>query len=119
MSKKLGGLSLGKGLLQLANNLLDGLRQGIESLLLGSRGNDVIAGGEKSDLIVGLKGADELFGNGGNDLLIGSSSDDVLAGGAGHELRRKRAALLSPGRRLTGRLRLRADPLDRDLHQHS
>ena len=85
MSKKLGGLSLGKGLLQLANNLLDGLRQGIESLLLGSRGNDVIAGGEKSDLIVGLKGADELFGNGGNDLLIGGKGKDLLDGGEGND----------------------------------
>jgi Ca2+-binding RTX toxin-like protein len=61
-------------------------------LLIGTDGDDVINGTNKSDLIIGLKGNDWLaggndddliYGNEGNDEVLGENGDDWLEGGDG------------------------------------
>jgi VCBS repeat-containing protein len=54
-------------------------------LLLGTRGDDVLEGSNKSNAIFGLSGNDELIGNGGNDWLDGGRGNDLLDGGAGND----------------------------------
>ena len=46
-------------------------------LLLGTKGDDVLAGGSRNDLIFGSKGDDTLDGAGGNDLLLAGGGHDI------------------------------------------
>jgi len=54
-------------------------------LLFGTRGDDVLEGGNKSNAMFGLDGNDELIGSGGNDWLDGGRGNDLLDGGAGND----------------------------------
>ena len=54
-----------------------------EDWLAGNNGNDVINGFAGNDRLLGGNGDDFLFGGAGNDMLIGGRGDDVLEGGAG------------------------------------
>lgn len=51
----------------------------------GSRGDDVIAGGNRNDKIHGRDGDDVLSGGRGNDKLYGDKGNDTLSGGAGSD----------------------------------
>ncbi|MFO1068600.1 MAG: Ig-like domain-containing protein [Geminicoccaceae bacterium] len=52
----------------------------------GGNGNDVVAGGDGNDTLGGGEGTDRLFGGAGNDTLTGGNGSDVLSGGAGRDL---------------------------------
>jgi len=47
-------------------------------VILGGRGNDLLAGGTGRDRILGGRGADILVGGSGHDLLSAGSGDDTL-----------------------------------------
>ena len=47
-------------------------------MILGGRGNDLLAGGTGRDRILGGRGADILVGGSGHDLLSAGSGDDTL-----------------------------------------
>lgn len=49
----------------------------------GTRGDDLIAGGNRNDKIHGGNGDDVLSGGGGNDKLYGDKGNDSLSGGSG------------------------------------
>lgn len=51
----------------------------------GSRGDDVIAGGNRNDKIHGRDGDDVLSGGRGNDKLYGGKGNDSLSGGSGSD----------------------------------
>ena len=51
----------------------------------GTRGNDVLTGGDGNDRIYGRQGNDTLDGGAGNDLLKGGRGNDVLLGGSGND----------------------------------
>jgi Ca2+-binding RTX toxin-like protein len=53
--------------------------------LMGTTGNDVIAGAEGDDYLDGRAGNDLICGSGGNDTLLGNDGDDTLDGGAGND----------------------------------
>jgi VCBS repeat-containing protein len=53
--------------------------------MIGSGGDDVLNGTDKSNAIFGLSGDDTLSGNGGNDLLSGGKGSDTLDGGTGND----------------------------------
>jgi len=53
--------------------------------ITGTRGNDVLTGGDGNDRIYGRQGNDTLDGGGGNDLLKGGRGNDTLDGGAGSD----------------------------------
>ncbi len=51
----------------------------------GGDGNDYISGGEGDDQIKGDAGNDQLFGGAGDDQLEGGDGDDILSGDAGND----------------------------------
>lgn len=53
--------------------------------LLGRNGHDELTGGGGRDKIIGGKGNDKLYGDEGDDKLIGGSGRDVLEGGIGRD----------------------------------
>ncbi|MBT6883255.1 MAG: hypothetical protein HOA30_04250 [Rhodospirillaceae bacterium] len=53
--------------------------------LNGSRGDDVLSGGNGNDCLKGRRGDDELNGHGGNDVLKGGHGDDAVNGGDGED----------------------------------
>jgi hypothetical protein len=59
---------------------------GVNDLIVGGVGADVLDGGGGADLLVGGAGIDNLRGGLGNDYLYGSIGNDVLNGGAGSDL---------------------------------
>ena len=58
---------------------------GERATIVGSEGDDVLAGTARDDVIVGLEGDDTISGAGGDDLVCGDRGDDTLAGGAGDD----------------------------------
>lgn len=58
---------------------------GVESLMLGHGGNDILNGGSGVDVANGGSGNDQIFGGAGEDRLIGSNGDDFLDGGDGND----------------------------------
>jgi hypothetical protein len=58
---------------------------GGHGFLVGTRGNDILEGTDKSDVIIGRKGNDALFGKGANDWLDGGKGNDELHGGDGND----------------------------------
>lgn len=53
--------------------------------LTGNRGNDRLRGGPGDDLLNGGAGEDRLYGDAGNDMLVGGPGRDRLSGGRGHD----------------------------------
>lgn len=74
-------------LISLLEELVDSLQDHIESIhhspQQGTKGDDVIEGGNGNDHIRGRKGDDSLRGGNGNDSLYGGKGDDSLEGGNG------------------------------------
>ncbi len=68
--------------------VLDGLVTGDVFAIIGTDGNDFIAGDPVSDIISGLAGDDTLNGRAGNDLLDGGDDDDRLLGRRGEDVLR-------------------------------
>nr|WP_318381956.1 calcium-binding protein [uncultured Enterobacter sp.] len=62
-------------------------RLGIPPLqtIIGSEGDDVLAGGQAGDLIWASSGNDTLQGNNGDDMLYGGAGNDTLKGGSGSD----------------------------------
>jgi Ca2+-binding RTX toxin-like protein len=58
----------------------------LQSIIIGTGGNDVLVGTADSDTINGLAGDDTLDGGAGNDILDGGEGGDVLKGGAGADI---------------------------------
>ncbi len=54
-----------------------------DDILIGGDDNDSLSGGDGNDTILGGQGADKLFGGNGNDTLVGDEGKDTLAGEAG------------------------------------
>ena len=54
-----------------------------EDILSGGDGNDSLSGGDGNDTILGGAGTDKLSGGNGNDILSGDADKDTLAGDAG------------------------------------
>ena len=81
-----------------SNNLLVGIDQTIHGTatevgnlseivgVIGSTGDDVLAGTVGRDIIDGSAGNDTVDGGEGDDILIGGAGDDVLSGGSGNDL---------------------------------
>ena len=59
---------------------------GVNDVLTGTSGDDIIDGGTGNDTISGLAGADLLIGGDGNDILNGGDGSDVLIGGPGNDI---------------------------------
>lgn len=59
---------------------------GIDAVVSGGSGNDVLRTGSGNDLIEGGKGIDSLFGGAGADILLGGDGSDFLFGGFGDDL---------------------------------
>ncbi len=55
------------------------------NLIFGLGGNDNLAGGNASDCIVGGPGDDTIAGNNGADVLLGGDNNDGLSGGNGSD----------------------------------
>ncbi|WP_219414366.1 hypothetical protein [Pseudonocardia nigra] len=55
-------------------------------LVLGTDGDDTVAGSAEGDCVVGGAGADRLSGGAGNDVVVGEAGTDVLTGGDGDDL---------------------------------
>ncbi len=53
--------------------------------ITGSKGDDIIIGGEGRDYLKGRDGDDVISGGGGNDKLKGGKGDDTLSGGTGND----------------------------------
>ncbi|MGI9213268.1 MAG: calcium-binding protein, partial [Methylococcaceae bacterium] len=53
--------------------------------ILGSRGDDTLAGNAGNDMLYGGRGLDSLDGGSGDDTLFGGSGVDTLVGGAGND----------------------------------
>jgi Ca2+-binding RTX toxin-like protein len=53
--------------------------------LLGTTGDDVLAGGFGADTIEGMQGADRLAGDNGDDYLSGGDGNDTISGGYGSD----------------------------------
>ena len=53
--------------------------------IVGTEGDDVLIGTERSDKIWGKGGDDIIFGLGGNDKIWGGDGDDIVSGGNGHD----------------------------------
>ncbi len=51
--------------------------------VIGSRGNDVIAGAATAEVLIGFSGNDMLYGRGGDDTLWGGAGRDTMTGGSG------------------------------------
>lgn len=56
---------------------------GLEATLIGTAGDDIIAGGNGDDVIVGLDGNDTITGGNGTDTICGGDGNDSLDGGNG------------------------------------
>ncbi|TAG94906.1 MAG: hypothetical protein EAZ09_12465 [Oscillatoriales cyanobacterium] len=56
-----------------------------DDFLAGNRSNDTISGKEGNDTIIGFDGSDRMYGDLGNDYLDGSQRDDSLYGGKGND----------------------------------
>jgi VCBS repeat-containing protein len=54
--------------------------------IVGSSGDDLIAGTAGADTVYGQAGDDEIAGAGGADVLFGGADDDTLDGGAGNDV---------------------------------
>lgn len=63
-----------------AEDYIDGLT------FVGSKGNDIVAGGTAGDTLSGLSGNDDLDGGAGDDLVMGGAGMDRLSGGTGSNL---------------------------------
>jgi Ca2+-binding RTX toxin-like protein len=58
-----------------------------DSILIGTRGNDVLIGTAGNDLVFGLSGKDQFYGLAGDDCLVGGNGKDLLmAGGHGDDV---------------------------------
>ncbi len=55
------------------------------SEIIGTNGNDTIAGTVEDDILDGLSGNDTINGLGGNDRIIGGAGNDVINGGDGDD----------------------------------
>lgn len=53
--------------------------------VIGTEGDDEIAGGDTADIIYGMDGDDLIYGNGGDDFLHGGRGNDTLYGGNGND----------------------------------
>lgn len=53
--------------------------------IVGTEGDDVLTGTERSDKIRGNGGDDVIFGLGGHDKIWGGDGDDIVSGGDGHD----------------------------------
>ncbi|MFG6082869.1 CFI-box-CTERM domain-containing protein [Paracoccus litorisediminis] len=60
-------------------------QEGMENMLYGGDGRDLIRGAGETDFIFGQQGDDRLEGLGGNDYLMGGDGSDSLFGGAGND----------------------------------
>ena len=58
----------------------------VADYLVGSNGNDTLAGGDADNVLIGRNGNDSLSGAGGNDLLYGGTGGDTLSGGDGNDV---------------------------------
>ncbi|MEZ2227325.1 MAG: SBBP repeat-containing protein [Microcoleus sp.] len=56
-----------------------------DDFLAGNRSNDTISGKQGNDTIIGFDGSDRMYGDLGNDFLDGSQKDDTLYGGKGND----------------------------------
>ncbi|MEG4323050.1 MULTISPECIES: SBBP repeat-containing protein [unclassified Microcoleus] len=56
-----------------------------DDILAGDRSNDTISGKQGNDTLGGLDGNDQMYGHQGNDCLEGSNGDDTLYGGKGND----------------------------------
>ena len=61
------------------------LGAGDDTVVSGSKANDVIYGGPDNDYIMGYGGDDILMGEGGDDILRGFSGNNTLIGGLGND----------------------------------
>ncbi|MGH2720288.1 MAG: calcium-binding protein, partial [Actinomycetota bacterium] len=52
---------------------------------LGTKGDDLIEGGDDTDIVHAQGGDDVVFGRGGSDLLCGGRGDDLVLGGLGDD----------------------------------
>lgn len=53
--------------------------------LLGNAGDDRVSGNAGNDILIGGPGNDTLHGGGGNDTVVGGDGDDTLFGGPGND----------------------------------
>ncbi len=51
--------------------------------IVGTNGNDYLAGSGHDDTIIGLRGNDTILGGAGDDRLYGGNGNDVITGGSG------------------------------------
>jgi Ca2+-binding RTX toxin-like protein len=58
---------------------------GKRATIVGTDGNDVIHGTDKSDVIWGGPGNDKIYGGLGNDIICGGPGDDLIHGGRGND----------------------------------
>lgn len=58
---------------------------GVQNVIFGGQGNDLLSGREGNDTIAGRGGNDDLSGFGGDDLLFGGQGNDVLNGDQGND----------------------------------
>lgn len=77
-------LTLGINRIETASGQTRG--SGINTLILGTSGNDTLTGKNGSDCLVGGEGNDNLYGGQGTDVLIGGAGDDTLDGGQGTDV---------------------------------
>ncbi|SFJ49124.1 Ca2+-binding protein, RTX toxin-related [Marinobacter persicus] len=63
----------------------DGRELDLDTLQVGSSGDDTLEGTETNDILAGGAGNDTLYGHDGNDWLDGGSGADTLVGGAGDD----------------------------------
>jgi Ca2+-binding RTX toxin-like protein len=70
------------------NDMLDAsnLNAGIDLVITGGAGNDMLMGGAGADYLDGGSGNDTISGNRGADFILGGSGSDMLMGGAGSDL---------------------------------
>ena len=55
-------------------------------VIVGTAGDDTLAGTERRDFVYGRAGADTIAGNGGSDLLFGQRGNDTVSGDDGRDL---------------------------------
>lgn len=63
-----------------------GNAQGVDDVLGGTRGNDLIVGYSGDDLLNGARGNDTLIGGAGSDVMYGGLNTDTFVFSAGHLL---------------------------------
>ena len=79
----LGDLTFGEA--ETVRDAVRGLDRTFTTLVLGSEGDDTLAGDDDSNELRGEDGDDRLQGRGGDDRLDGGAGDDVLNGGEGRD----------------------------------